>query len=362
MKLTIKKDVLLTGLNKVYGVAEKNTTIAILSNVVLTASDGVLSLLSSDMVLEVSSKVPCDVENNGTTTVNAYTLHDIIKKLSNDNNITLTQDNGRLIIKSGKSIFKIGTLPIDDFPVMDDGIYNTELKLSKDDLHNLIDKVKHSVSTEEMRYYLNGICWHGDNGVLKAVSTDGHRLSVSSVETNIDELDSVIIPMKTCSIVSRTLDSEIGDIIVGIGENKIKFEFGETVVTSKLIDGKFPDYEKIIPKNNNSVVNLNSNDLINCIERVGSVLDAKTNAIAFEFKNDVLTISSNHDGNSAIDEISCESNNLELRIGFNAKYIRDALHGLGNNATISFKDDMTAITITPENKDDLLAVVMPLRV
>ena len=362
MKLTIKKDVLLTGLNKVYGVAEKNTTIAILSNVVLSAKEGKLSLLSSDMVLEVSSNVSCDIETEGDTTVNAYTLHDIVKKLSNDNDITLTQDDNRLTIQSGKSVFKVGTLPIDDFPVMDDGFYNTELELSKDNLYNLIDRVKHSASTDEMRYYLNGIYWHGSNGVLKAVTTDGHRLTVSSVGLPLDDLEGVIIPIKTCSIVSRVMDGDIGDIKVNIGDNKIKFTFGDTVVTSKLIDGKFPDYEKIIPSGNSNNVTVNSSDLVNCIERVGSVLDAKTNALAFEFSNDVLTVSSSHDGNSALDEVSCESNGLDLKIGFNAKYIRDALAILGNNASLDFEDNMTAIIVKTEGKDDLLSVVMPLRV
>jgi len=364
MKFTIEKEELLTGLNKISGVAEKNTTLAILSNIMIDVNDNKLKLTASDMVLEVSDVVECQSEVNGKTTVNAYMFHDIIKRLSKDNKIEFElKENLILNIKSGRSKFNIGVLETDGFPVIDTGGYNTEFKLSKDNLNSLINKVKYASSVEETRYYLNGICWHGGNGELKAVATDGHRLAVSSVNVEIDALDNIIIPTKACNVVSKIIDSVIGDVNVFVGEGKIKFEFSDGgVLITKLIDGKFPDYERIIPANNVNTVNLNTLDFLSCINRVSSVLDKNSNSVKLHIQNDILSIMSANGGDTASDELSCVSDGLNLKIGFNVKYIIDALMALDKNTVIHINDSDTAILMKSENDDNFINVVMPLRV
>lgn len=363
MKFTIKKLELLNALNKVYGVAEKHNAIEVLSNILIDSNDNKLSITSTDNVMEVLNTIECFSISNGKTTVNAYTFHDIIKRLDDNNEVCVELLENQLLITSGKSKFSIGVLPADTFPIMIDDNFDIYLCLSKDDLNLLINKPKYAVSGDELRYYLNGICVHSSGNGINAVATDGHRLALSRIESDVINLKKIIIPIKACNIVSKLIDTQIDDVTVAVSDNKIKFVLKDTVIITKLIDGNYPDYERIIPSNNELMVTVNTKDFIECVNRVSSVLDAKSNAIRLEFQNDILTIKSNYNQNSAIDELSCDSNNLIFDVGLNVKYLKDALSSIDcQNTVILLKDEQTAILIKPENNDNYTNVVMTLRV
>ncbi len=371
MKLSIDRADLLRSLNHVQSVVERRNTIPILSNVLMRAEDGVLSLSSTDMDLEINESVEAKVTLAGATTAPAHTFHDIVRKLPDGAavEIELNGDQTQIVVRSGRSQFKLSCLPVSDFPE----IANTDLpsgfKIPASDLRALIDRTKFAMSTEETRYYLNGIYVHeADHDgvkVLRAVSTDGHRLArfEMPLPEGASGMPGVIIPRKAVGEVRKLIEDAADVIEIALSENKIRFAFDHIVLTSKLIDGTFPDYQRVIPQGNDKIVEVDPRIFTRAIDRVSTISDGKSRAlkITLNGKQMILSASSPESGSATEEmEVNGDSN---IEIGFNAKYLLDItsqIEGEGCRMTLA---DSGSPTIIQDNSDaSALYVLMPLRV
>ncbi len=371
MKLSIERAALLRSLNHVQSVVERRNTIPILSNVLIKAEDGVLSLATTDMDLEINESVAAHVSAPGATTVPAHTLHDIVRKLSDDTEVELQlNDEGTLMnVSAGRSNFKLSCLQTADFPEIGTGELPTSLSLPAADLRALIDRTKFAMSTEETRYYLNGIYLHeAENDgvkVLRAVATDGHRLArfEMPLPDGAAGMPGVIIPRKAIGELRKLIDEAADTIEVTLSESKIRFAFDHVVMTSKLIDGTFPDYQKVIPEGNDKIVEIDPKIFTSAIDRVSTISDGKSRAVKITLQGKTMTLSaSSPDAGSATEEVEV-SGDTDIEIGFNAKYLLDItsqIEGEGCRLTLA---DPASPTIIQDNSDpSSLYVIMPLRV
>ena len=262
MKATIERGTLLKGLSHVQSVVERRNTIPILSNVLIEATaDGGLRLMATDLDLQINERIAAAVDQPGATTVSAHTLFDIARKLPEGAQVQLSAAEGRLAIVAGRARFSLGTLPREDFPVIAEGELPTSFELPADTLKQMIDKTRFAISTEETRYYLNGIFLHVTKDatpVLKAAATDGHRLARVTMPRpeGAEEMPDVIVPRKCVGELRKLLDEVDGSVGVSLSGTKIRFDLGQAVLTSKLIDGTFPDYSRVIPTGNDKILKL----------------------------------------------------------------------------------------------------------
>jgi len=371
MKLSIERAALLRSLNHVQSVVERRNTIPVLSNVLLNANDGILSMTTTDMDLEINESVAANVEKDGATTAPAHTLHDIVRKLPDDSEVELelNAEGTQMTVKSGRSQFKLSCLPTSDFPQIGAGELPTELAIPANDLRALIDRTKFAMSTEETRYYLNGIYLHAAENegvsVLRAVATDGHRLArfEMPLPEGAAEMPGVIIPRKAIGEIRKLIDEAADAIKITLSESKIRFSFDHVILTSKLIDGTFPDYQRVIPEGNDKVVEIDSKALTRAVDRVSTISDGKSRAVKIALNGKLLTLSaSSAESGSATEEMEV-SGETEIEIGFNAKYLLDItsqIEGEGCRFTLA---DPASPTIIQDNSDpSALYVLMPLRV
>tara|TARA_R110001592_G_scaffold3525_5_gene19797 strand:- start:2417 stop:3547 length:1131 start_codon:yes stop_codon:yes gene_type:complete len=371
MKLSIDRAALLRSLNHVQSVVERRNTIPILSNVLIKAEDGVLSLSSTDMDLEINESVAANVSDAGATTAPAHTLHDIIRKLpdGSDVEIELNVEGTQMTVRSGRSQFKLSCLPVADFPEISAGDLPSGFSIPAADLRALIDRTKFAMSTEETRYYLNGIYVHeADNDgvkVLRAVSTDGHRLA--RFEMPLPEgaagMPGVIVPRKAVGELRKLIEDAADVIQITLSENKIRFSFDHVVLTSKLIDGTFPDYQRVIPQGNDKIVEVDPRVFTRAIDRVSTISDGKSRALKISLAGKQMTLSaSSPESGSATEEMEVNGDST-MEIGFNAKYLLDItsqIEGEGCRLTLA---DSASPTIIQDNSDpSALYVLMPLRV
>ncbi len=371
MKLSIDRSALLRSLNHVQSVVERRNTIPILSNVLMKAEDGVLSLSSTDMDLEINESVAATVKKKGATTAPAHTFHEIVRKLPDEAGVEveLNAEGTQMTVKAGRSQFKLSCLPVADFPEISTGELPTGFSVPASDLRALVDRTKFAMSTEETRYYLNGIYLHAaDNEgvkVLRAVSTDGHRLArfEMPLPEGAESMPGVIIPRKAVGELRKLIDEAADMINITLSENKIRFEFDHVVLTSKLIDGTFPDYQRVIPQGNDKIVEIDPRVFTRAIDRVSTISDGKSRAlkIALNGKQMILSASSPESG-SATEELEVNGDS-DIEIGFNAKYLIDItsqIEGEGCRLTLA---DSASPTIIQDNSDpSSLYVLMPLRV
>ena len=374
MKFSITRADLLRSLTHVQSVVERRNTIPILSNVMISAADDVLSLTTTDMDLEVVESVPAKVEEPGATTVPAHTLYDIVRKLSDEAVITFNLPPGEnaMSVISGNSNFRLGCLPVDDFPKVnanDDMPYNFKIPAAQ--LRTLIDRTRFAISNEETRHYLNGIYLHtadSDNGrkVLRAVATDGHRLARFEMDMPEDAegMPGVIIPRKTVMEIRKLAEEAADDIQMGLSDTKLKVSFDHIILTSKLIDGTFPDYQRVIPQGNNRVLEVNPALLSRAVDRVSTVSTEKTRAIKLTLNGRNLVLSANSpDSGSATEEIAVNFDSEPLEIGFNSAYLMDVTRQLDGEGCKMFLADSASPTIIQDASDDsALYVLMPMRV
>lgn len=371
MKITIDRAALMRSLNHVQSAVERRTTIPILSNVLLRAEDGELSLSTTDMDLEINETVAANVERSGATTAPASTLFDIVKKLPEDASVTLDldQSGNQMTVKAGRSNFKLACLPVADFPELSQGALGTSFSLPANELRNLIDRTKFAMSTEETRYYLNGIYLHAadSNGValLRAVATDGHRLALFEMPLpeNASGMPGIIIPRKTVGEL-RKLVEEAGDSIkISLSESKIRFDFDHIVLTSKLIDGTFPDYQRVIPKGNDKVVEVNPKAFSQAIDRVSTISDGKSRAVKISLNGKTMTLSANSpEAGSATEDLEVNGND-NMEIGFNARYLLDITQQIeGDGCRLTLADAASPTIIQDAGDASALYVLMPLRV
>lgn len=371
MKLSIDRAALLRCLNHVQSAVEKRNTIPILSNVMMKADDGVLSLATTDMDMEINEAVAAQVIEPGATTVPAGTLFDIVKKLGDDAQVELTLDEGgnQMSIKSGRSNFKLACLPVADFPEIGQGELPVSFSVPSNDLRALIDRTRFAMSTEETRYYLNGIYIHAADKdgvkVLRAVATDGHRLArfEMPLPEGAADMPGVIVPRKAVAEL-RKLIEEAGDSIqITLSESKIRFTFDHVVLTSKLIDGTFPDYQRVIPQGNDKIVELNPKAFSSAIDRVSTISDGKSRAVKITFAGKTMTLSaSTPDAGSATEDLEINGND-NIEIGFNARYLMDITSQIeGDGCRLTLADGASPTIIEDTSDASALYVLMPLRV
>ncbi|WP_420548787.1 DNA polymerase III subunit beta [Curvivirga sp.] len=368
MKITIERAALLKALNHVQSVVERRNTIPILSNVLMQAQDGGLSLTATDMDIAIVDKVEATVNEAGSTTAPAHTLYDIVKKLPDGAQVNLSTNGDQLELVAGRSQFTLQTLPQDDFPVMTGGDMPTGFALTSSEAKLLIDKTRFAISTEETRYYLNGIYMHVAEGsdTLRAVATDGHRLA--RVEFPAPDgaagMPGVIIPRKAVQELRKLIDETDGDIAVNLSDTKIKFEAGATVLTSKLIDGTFPDYERVIPQGNDKVMSLDTRSFAEAVDRVSTIATEKMRAVKMAMDSGVVTLSaSSQDSGTAVEEISVDYANDRIEIGFNSRYLLDIAQQIESGSAQFIMADPSSPTIVQDAEDkSALYVLMPMRV
>ncbi|UEM21221.1 DNA polymerase III subunit beta [Skermanella mucosa] len=376
MKITIERAALLRSLGHVQSVVERRNTIPILSNVMLKAENGELALTATDMDLEIVESVPADIAQPGSTTAPAHTLYDIVRKLPDGSQVELDSsgDNGLLTLRSGRSNFKLGCLPVEDFPQMSGGDMAHRFTLAASDLRNLVDRTRFAISTEETRYYLNGIYLHATKSrageaempVLRAVATDGHRLA--RVEIPLPDgasgIPGVIVPRKTVLEIRKLIDEAADRIEVSLSETKVRFGFDSVTVTSKLIDGTFPDYERVIPTGNDKVLEVDSRVFASAVDRVATISTEKSRAVKLSIDRGNLTLSATSpEAGSATEELEVSYDSSPLEIGFNSRYLLDITQQIeGDGARFTMADAASPTIVRDVADSSALYVLMPMRV
>ncbi|MDZ7588067.1 MAG: DNA polymerase III subunit beta [Parasphingorhabdus sp.] len=371
MKATIDRAVLLKSLGHVQSVVERRNTIPILANVLIEASEnGGLKLMATDLDLQVIETIEAKVEVAGAITVSAHTLFDIVRKLAEGSEVQLHAADGKMQINAGRSRFKLSTLPRDDFPVIAEGELPTSFELPAAALIQIIDKTRFAISTEETRYYLNGIFLHvaeEDKPVLKAAATDGHRLARVTMARpdGAEGMPDVIIPRKCVAELRKLLD-ENGDkpVQIDLSASKIRFTLGSAILTSKLIDGTFPDYSRVIPTGNDKLLKIDPRSLYTGVDRVATIATEKTRAVKMAFDHDKVTLSvTSPENGTATEEVPGDYSSDPFEIGFNASYLKDILSEIEGDSVELHLADASAPTLIRENdKSSALYVLMPMRV
>ncbi len=372
MKLTIERTILLKSLAHVQSVVERRNTIPILSNVRLEAHSSVLGLNATDMDIDILETIAADVARPGVATAPAHTLYEIVRKLPDGSQIEMeyAEDSQQLFLRSGRSKFTLSCLPAEDFPVISGGELPHQFSLSADTLKGLFSRSAFAMSTEETRYYLNGIYLHTAQSdgvaVLRAAATDGHRLA--RVESPLPDgaagMPGIIVPRKTVTELSRLLDEGAEEVAVSVSDAKIRFAFSTVVMTSKLIDGTFPDYERVIPAGNDKAMEVGCKQFAQAVDRVSAISTEKSRAIKMVLNEGVVTLSaSSAENSSATEEVEafCEINSLE--IGFNARYLLDILSQIeGDAARFLLADSISPTVVQEASGGNALYVLMPMRV
>ena len=371
MKATIERATLLKGLSHVQSVVERRNTIPILSNVLIEASDGALRLMATDLDLQIVDTVEASVDQPGATTVSAHTLFDIVRKLPEGSQVQLTAADGKMLITAGRARFNLGTLPRDDFPVIAEGDLPTKFELPAATLRQIIDKTRFAISTEETRYYLNGIYLHvsddGPDGLaLKAAATDGHRLARVTVPqpAGASDMPGVIIPRKCVGELRKLLDEVDGSVEMSLSATKVRFGLGAAILTSKLIDGTFPDYTRVIPTGNDKLLKIDPKSFMQGVDRVATIASEKTRAVKMTLDRDKITLSvTSPENGTAAEEVSGDYTSLSFDIGFNARYLMDILGQIeGDEVEVHLADAAAPTLIREGEKAQALYVLMPMRV
>ncbi|MCF8473378.1 MAG: DNA polymerase III subunit beta [Emcibacter sp.] len=373
MKLNIERSALLKSLGHIQSVVEKRNTIPILSNVLLECDGDQLKMAATDLDLAISESVKAEIVAGGGITAPAHTLYDIVRKLPDGSQVELVYDNDnhRLTIRAGRSRFTLSCLPREDFPIMSEGDLPHVFSVPAANLIRLIDKTRFAVSTEETRYYLNGIYLHvanDDEGVpvLRGVATDGHRLARFDMEQpeGLDGMPGVIVPRKAVGELRKLIDEFEGDVKIGLSETKIRFTFADIVLTSKLIDGTFPDYSRVIPEGNDKIMEINSAQFAEAVDRVSTISTEKTRSIKLSLSDGNLKLSVNSpDQGTAKEELAASYSADDMEIGFNSRYLLDILGQIEGEIVQMVLADATAPTILRDLTDDgALYVLMPMRV
>jgi DNA polymerase III subunit beta len=372
MKVTVERAELLKSLGHVHRVVERRNTIPILANVLVKADRGKLSLKATDLDLEVTDSIAAEVSPGGSTTVPAHMFYEIVRKLPDGAQIVLegSGDRAVLSLRAGRSRFTLQTLPESDFPDLAAGDMSHSFKVAAADLKRLIDKTQFAISTEETRYYLNGIYLHtagtAKAGMLRAVATDGHRLA--QVELPLPQgaagMPGIIVPRKTVGEVQRLIETGEGEVAVELSAGKIRFTIGNVVLTSKLIDGTFPDYARVIPANNDKSLIVDKKDFEAAVDRVSTVSSERGRAVKLSITGGRLVLSvTNPDSGSATEEIEVEYEADPLDIGFNSRYLLDIAAQIeGEVAVLKLADPGSPTLIQDKDAKGALYVLMPMRV
>src|SRR5579872_2970534 len=374
MKLIIERAALLKSLGHVQSVVERRNTIPILSNVRIDASKGAVGLNATDMDIEIVESTTADVGKGGATTAPAHTLYDIVRKLPDGAQVEMasTTDGSQIALSAGRSKFTLSCLPVEDFPAMTGGDFTHTFKLGAADLRGLIDRTRFAISTEETRYYLNGIYLHAAESegtrVLRAVATDGHRLA--RVEEPLPEgagsMPGVIIPRKTVNELRKLLDEVSGNVEVALSDTRIQFHADAVMLTSKLIDGTFPEYERVIPRGNDKVLRVGKKDFADAVGRVSAISAERSRPVKLSLARDLLVLSAaSPEQGTATEELDSDHVTYEagpLEIGFQARYLNDITDQIEGDVEFRFADGSAPTVVRDAADASALYVLMPMRV
>ena len=367
MKFAIDRLSLLRPLGHVSSVVERRNTIPILANIVMRADAGQLSLTATDMEMDIAEQISCSVQQEGACTVPAHLFYDIVRKLPDGAEVEVTVAEGTASIKAGRSAFTLPTLPVEDFPAFNVSDLPVHFTLTTADLRHQIDTTRFAISNEETRYYLNGIFFHkSDNGSLAAVATDGHRLALAQMDMpqGANGMPEIILPRKAVGELRKLLDDEEGEVSVSLSETRAEFAFGQVRLTSKLIDGSFPDYTRVIPKGNDKILSVDTGLFSAAVDRVSTISSEKSRAVKLSLSTNLLTLSaSTPEASSAVEEIEVSYNGEDLDIGFNARYLLEIAQQVeGDVMQLALSDPGSPSLISTSDDDQNLFVLMPMRV
>jgi DNA polymerase III subunit beta len=372
MKVVLTRGDLLKGISTVQSAVASKNTMPILANVLLEAKDKKLELVATDLDMGIRCSVQAEVVDKGSITINAKKLSDIVRELPEASVDLEIDDNHKMILVCQKSSFKVHGLPKDDFPILPEVKKDKFFKVKGSLLQEMIHKSIFAVSTDETRYVLNGVFFQAEGGKLRMVATDGHRLAFiqKKLEGKADEKCSVIIPTKTLNELSKVI-SDVGkgkedEVIVEITatDNQIKFVVGGVEIVSRLIEGQFPNYEQVIPKESDKKLEASTADLAAATRRVAILTSEKSNSIRYQVKGNKLTISSKTpDMGEAKEEMDVVYKGEEISIAYNAKYVLDVLKNVGTDAVlIELTQPLSPGILRPKGDSDYLCVIMPMRV
>jgi len=371
MRVTLERSSLLKALTHIQRVVERRNTIPILSNVLMKAEGSSLMLKATDLDLEVTESTQASVDQAGATTVPAHMLYDIVRKLPDGSEVMMAvgEDSGLRLI-SGRSQFSLQMLPESDFPDLTTTEFSHTFRMACSDFKSLIDRTQFAISTEETRYYLNGIYFHTveDEGslVLRAVATDGHRLAQAQTEAPDGSagMPGIIVPRKAVGEVQKLLDVPDAFVTIELSESKIRFTVDSVVLTSKLIDGTFPDYNRVIPAGNDKELTIDRGTFSAAVDRVSTISSDRGRAVKLSLSDGRLVLSVNNpDSGSAEEELAVGYSSDALDIGFNSRYLLDITNQLtGEETSFMLADPGSPTLIQDKGTEGALYVLMPMRV
>ena len=367
MRLAIEAGDLRALLGHVRGVIEARNSVPILGNVKLTAETGMLTVTGTDLDAEISARADAEIDAGGSVTAPGHTLHDIVKKLPDGGQVELQTDaGGRLILRCGRSRFTLATLPVGDFPTLAVGELPHRFAIDPAALRTLIDRTRFAICTEPTRYYLTGIYLHARGGMLRAVATDGHRLARADapLPDGAAGMPGIIVPRKAVAEARKLVDAAADPIEVAVSEKQVRITAGAATLTSKLIDGTFPDYERVIPTDNNEHAEIDRDELVMAVARVSAICADSSLAIKLDVAPGRVDLSATGgETGSAGEELDARYAGDPLTIGFNARYLADILDQLGGDAVrISIGDPQGPALLRQPGDDATLYVLMPMRV
>ncbi len=371
MKFKISRSNFFKTLSHLQGIVDKKNSLPILANILIEAKDNQLILSSTDMDISIIEKLNCSVLEDGATTINSQILYDIVRKIDDNSEIEIISNNGKLLsLRSEGSRFSLACLPKEDYPIIEKDNTGVEIIINSKILFKLIDKTKFAISNEETRYFLNGLYFNITNeenkNIVTLVGTDGHRLAKSSYEikAKIDQVSGVIIPKKTIYELSKLLSEIDSDIKISISSTKIIFIIGDIIFISKLIDGSFPDYKRVIPTENRNILTINRDKLLAAVDRVSTIANEKSPVIKFKLLENILNLNTiNNESSTASEDLTISYIGDEIEIGFNSKYIMDILNNLDDNEiSINLKDNTSPVIAQDNANTNLVYVLMPMRV
>lgn len=372
MQIILERSNLLKALAHVHRVVERRNTIPILGNVLLKTEDGALRLKATDLDIEVTETVPATSERDGATTVPAHLLYDIVRKLSDGSEVKLSTnaEGTQMTVASGRSNFRLQCLPESDFPDITAGQFSHSFALKASELARLIERTQFAISTEETRYYLNGIFLHTieSEGALRlrAVATDGHRLARAEMAApaGSEGMPGIIVPRKAVGELQKLLGEGDTEVQIELSDSKIRLTIGAIILTSKLIDGTFPDYQRVIPTGNDKALTLERASFSAAVDRVSTISSERGRAVKLAVADSQLTLTVNSpDAGTATEELPVGYDSAAIEIGFNARYLLDIAGQLsGDEAIFMMADPGSPTLIRDGNDDSTLYVLMPMRV
>jgi DNA polymerase-3 subunit beta len=364
MKFTATREALLKPLQAVIGVVERRQTMPILSNVLIIAKDSRLAVTATDLEVELVAEVDIDAESEGEITVSGRKLLDICKALPEGSKISVSLSGEKLSVKGGRSKFNLVTLPAAEFPVIEDIKAGQIITVSQASFGRLIEKTHFSMAQQDVRYYLNGMLLEAGGQYLRAVATDGHRLSLCQAELPGKELDEqqVIVPRKGVLELQRLMDGE-GDLNIELGANHIRIQLDGIRFTSKLIDGRFPEYDRVIPKQSSNELKADRTEFKGALQRTAILSNEKYRGIRLIIQDSGVVLQAhNPEQEEAEEELNVEYSGEDIEIGFNVNYLLDALNAVeGDDVTLSVQDSNSSCLIREPDNDDCTFVVMPMR-